>query len=188
MAELRRVTRRQKEVLSSAGIEDVKALDYEQAQQLIQNLVDCQKLPRNVMSPATLRQITYLDKLGVEHPSDLTREEASDLLSRKISQAQPTLPVTQKQLDFIASLGGMPHRSMNQYEATQFIDYLLENGGHCPHCGTENDCRHSQCPKCGAALPQCDIIEPPLEIYVPKAPPNSLMGFLLSLLDFKKPS
>lgn len=89
------------------------------------------------LKPPTDAQLSYIrDRDGTINLQKLTRGQASDWIGKNIGKVMASKPCTQKQLDFIRELGGISEQGMNEHQACQFIEWLLENAepGDCTRC------------------------------------------------------
>ena len=160
MSSKRDTTKQQRAFLASLGIPHEKGRTFDQAQGWINYHIQAGNLPRNAASPPTEKQLSFLAEHDITIPSDITKEEASALIG--------VTPLSDRQFEFIKDLGGVPSRSMTRHEASEFIEYLYDNGTVCRKCGANNDRRSDRCPDCGAFLPRQCRLRPPRHIYRPK--------------------
>lgn len=157
-------TKLQRELLESVGVPHEKGRSREKADEMIQRFIDAGKLPKNCLIQPTEKQLAYMAELGISIPEDLTKEQASALIDKAVDTRDRSTLISERQFDFIESLGGFASRRMNRLQARKFIELLIMNQPRCRRCGSEYDQRNSRC-RCGAYVPSRGKISPPSHIY-----------------------
>lgn len=79
-------TKQQRSTLESIGIAHVPGRTFDEAENLINEQIRLGKLPGNVLSPPTEKQIAFLAKHNVPITDNVTKEAASELIDRKIKE------------------------------------------------------------------------------------------------------
>ncbi len=170
----RYTTERQRAILASAGVPHTKGRTYGEAQGWINHQIQAGKLPRNLLSPPTEKQLSFLRRHDVAVPSDMTKEEASE----KIAALDRVTPLSDRQFKYIMDLGGIPSRSMTRHEASQFIGYLHDNAAACSKCGANNNRTSDRCSVCGGFLPRLGPLRSPRHIHRPKGMIERILSFI----------
>jgi hypothetical protein len=176
-------TKEQRQILESIGVHHVKGRSYDEAKELIEQLKKTGRLPRNILSPATEKQLDFLARHNIAAPTDITEEEADEVMGPKKAELDLVTPISDRQYDFIIRLGGVPSKSMNRDQASKFIEYLMDNRERCRKCGAEYDHRSKRCPTCGGFLPQLSPVHPPSNIFTRKGVVDQLADFCFQSMD-----
>jgi hypothetical protein len=164
-------TQRQRELLKSVGVPHEQGRTREEADRLIDQGIRAGKLPHDCREPrATKAQREYLEQLVGSVPPNLTKARATELIGEAVMRRDSSRPITERQWDFIESLGGIPHRRMSLFQASQFIEYLESREVLCPRCGSGFDHRSTRCDFCGGFVPRLEPVHPPAEIWGPDGP------------------
>lgn len=173
-------TKRQRELLESAGIPHKEGRTRETADKLIDRCIELGRLPAGCREePATESQLGLLSELLDTVPPNLTKKQASELIDRTLTERGIELRITERQFVYIQVLGGVPSWKMTRKQAGQFIEYLQDRVAGCPKCGHWYDRRRDRCEQCGGFVPRLAATRPPSHIYQP-----TFWEWLLSLLGF----
>lgn len=186
-------SREQREILESVDIPHVKGRSSEEADRLIQEQINAGKLPADTLTRPTQKQISYAKELGITIPVDATRDDVQELFEHRKRQD----PLTENQSRYIKKLGGIVYRGMSKYDASCFIEFLMEakespklledceviefDESYCRECGRDVITDSIICPRCGGVIDSEDFyplqrIEPPPHIYTPPPPKAEQFG------------
>ena len=158
------VTIAQRKALESIGVTHVRGRSRQQAQELIEENIRIGRLPPDILTRPTEKQIEFLRGLGAQVPDNLTKEQASELID-SLTQVRP---LSQGQADFIEHLGGVAVPTLTYENAGAFIEYLLDHESKCSRCGATDNRRDRRC-SCGAFLAKSAPIYPPPQFLSPRA-------------------
>jgi hypothetical protein len=158
------VTTAQRKALESIGIAHVRGSSRQEAQELIEEDIRVGKLPPDILTRPTEKQIEFRRGLGAQVPDDLTKEQASELID-SLTQIRP---LSQGRADFIEHLGGVAVPTLTYENAGEFTECLLDHESKCSRCGATDNRRDRRC-SCGAFLAKSRPIYPPPQFLSPRA-------------------